>query len=72
VCGSRYELTGGQVAASDGTSVEADDYRNSLPDIDACLNGVGNAALGARAIHIVAGDCHRDLAVSQEAVSPSV
>jgi hypothetical protein len=43
LCYFLFELTSRQVAASDGAAVETDDYRSSLPDIDARLNGVGYA-----------------------------
>jgi hypothetical protein len=62
------ELTRGQVAASDGAAVETDDYGNSLPNIDARLNGAGYASLGLRGIHVTAENRHRDPAVGQEAV----
>ncbi|KAA0077235.1 hypothetical protein CIW52_32155 [Mycolicibacterium sp. P9-64] len=67
-----FELTSRQIAASDGAAVETDDYRSSLPDIDARLNGVGYASFGLRSIHIVAEYCHRDLTMSQEAVLPPI
>jgi hypothetical protein len=66
------ELTRGQGAASDGAAVETDDYGNSLPDIDARLNGVGYASLGFRSIHITAEYRHRNPTVGQEAVTPAI
>jgi hypothetical protein len=72
LCYFLFELTSRQVAASDGAAVETNDYRSSLPDIDARLNGVGYASFGLRSIHIIAEYCHRDLTISQEAVLPPI